>query len=108
MGFADGNGASVVLIGEHVLHKREVKAGVLAGIYGTCCAVDGLIHTVEGHDVARRRHPKRQIGVGEGLEVVDSQDLLVRYLNLRTVSGIVHDERSLLLLRLYKLRNFRI
>ena len=102
-----------------MLHKREVKAGVLAGIYGTCGAVERhsstllvehsrLIHTVEGHDVARRRHPKRQIGVGEGLEVVDSQDLLVRYLNLRTVSGIVHDERSLLLLRLYKLRNFRI
>ena len=64
---------------------------------------DVLLLRVEGHDVARRRYPQRQVGVAESGKVGQREHTLMRYLVGTSVSAVVHYQRAGALLLLYYL-----
>ena len=73
-----------------------------------CLFSDGCNRSIERHNVAACRNPKRQMGIGKVLEIGNAQHGFVRYLYFRTVPGIVHYERTLCLLLLYDRAYFGI
>ena len=60
-----------------------------------------FLYAVVWAGVARCSYPYRQVRVREVLEVSERQNILVRDGVCRSVSAVVHDESSALLLRLY-------
>ena len=87
--------------------RSEERHGSALAVQDSVLA-DGLCCAVIGHDVTRGCDPQRQIGVCKLQEVGGVDNLLMRDLAFRAVSGIIHDERSLLLLLLYQSRHLRI
>ena len=119
---AQGDGLSVVKR-QHMLQESRVQILVLIGIHGAGGTIeghgtatpvqqrhltDGLAGRVEGHNVARSRHPQRQVGIDKPAEIRAVQHALVRDHVCTSVSGIVHNQCTSLLLLLYQSYHLRI
>ena len=69
---------------------------------------DIIFHAIERHDVTGCEDPQRQVFVREGFIIVEHQDLLMRQLRGTAVTAIVHDQCTLRLLLLDKIRHLGI
>ena len=68
-----------------------------------------IVHRgVEGHEVAAHRYPQRHVGIRKFSEIFKEQHVLVRELVFRTMTGVVHYERTLVLLAHYSLAGIGI
>ena len=90
-----------VLRDEHRARSAVEGDGATLAVQDGCLA-DGGRRTVEGHEVARRRNPERKVLVRESFEVGQPKHVLVRHLVGASMTGIVHDECSLLLILLHE------
>ena len=108
---------------QHTAHECTVNILVLPGKHGTCGTIEshsssiciqqgGLAnrrnHAIKWHDVTGSRHPQRQIGIAELFEIINLEYTLMRDISLASVSSIVHDQGTRILLLLDDSRHFRI
>ena len=122
MRLADGHGLTSILAKQE-MQVGHVDALVVIGIYRSCRAeeshctsvlvqhgrlANGGNGSVEGHDVARGGYPKGEVGIGEGLEVVEAQHRFVRNLVGTTMSHVVHHQRACGLLLFNDARYFGV
>ena len=96
-GREEGPVDELVVGGEHRTRGTEEGDSSTVGIHDGRRA-DVVLYVVKGHDVARGGDPQWQVGVGEILEVGELEHALVCDEPRTAVSGIVHDERAVLLL----------
>ena len=122
VGFANGDRLAIHRA-QHTAHECTVNIFVLLGKHGTCGTIEshsssiciqqgGLAnrrnHAIEWHNVAGSRYPQRQVRITEVFKIRNREHCFMRYLRLTSVSGIIHNQGTSVLLLLDDSSHLRI